>query len=357
MVAGTQVNNDCSTSVCWVSRFPREWLNISAFGNIVITCDGLQRLDAEQRSCLRDYLLGGGLVSVIGCQDREPSLVKDALGVRLSDADSTKRFRFSGSWPSEAAIFNAGMGRLLISKEDTLSLTRDVYHSLDNIAEGRQTFSSLRGTNEEMVAGVNYWNWLIPNVGKPPIWSFVAFIGLFAGIAGPGLLYFTMRARRPSCYSSFFHHWHSSSPAYWLAMPCCTMDLVRSPEFVRLPTSTSLPKEASCGDVRRPSAVLHRDKGSSSRELRTITHELDRGILRLPTECVDETTLVRRFASLSWPAQDPRATASAISHANERGESIQIEEGETPRSKIDPPATGTYWFYAERKTSCGWLAM
>ncbi len=39
---------------------------------------------------------------------------------------------------------------------------------------------------------------VIPNVGKPPIWGFVTCIILFAGIAGPALARFSIKARRPA---------------------------------------------------------------------------------------------------------------------------------------------------------------
>ena len=194
---GTNGIGEVSAGICWPEKLPTQWLELSSFGMISLSMETLRELREEQRQVLNDYCIGGGVLVLTRCDDDSSAeiakyfSVQDPAGSKITNA-------YLGSQLAEATYYNCGMGKIAETHLDDLVINRTDYHVLENEVELRHSFQGLRGTSLNMVAGTNYWNWLIPNVGQPPIWTFVIFIGLFAGLAGPLLLWMTMRARRPS---------------------------------------------------------------------------------------------------------------------------------------------------------------
>lgn len=89
------------------------------------------------------------------------------------------------STPPSDYTASIGLGNVFVSYDRTL---RD----LQAMDEGTSNISS-RFTNG---FGAAYWEWLIPSVGKTPVWSFLLFVVVFVGVVAPGLILWTNRTGR-----------------------------------------------------------------------------------------------------------------------------------------------------------------
>ncbi len=232
MALGTMSPNMAS-----VIRLPEDWLGISRFSEIVIPREALEELTPGQRDAIRTYVRAGGMVTVTRCEMVENSTQGNAFIVnqkeitqRLLNLDLNEL-----SWdilPKKTMVRgDLGFGHLILNAQ--MNLQEELKETNTNVAApgavtytvpavvqsnvalstgkkpvttaktvrtigGRESWGSLRGISVDFGAGINFWNWLIPNVGKPPIWGFVTCIILFAGIAGPALARFSIKARRPA---------------------------------------------------------------------------------------------------------------------------------------------------------------
>lgn len=75
----------------------------------------------------------------------------------------------------------------------------NVYVSYDRTLRDLQVIDD--GTSNKTVRFVNgfgaaYWEWLIPSVGKTPVWSFLLFVLVFVGLIAPALIVWTNRTGR-----------------------------------------------------------------------------------------------------------------------------------------------------------------
>ncbi len=243
---GTQSAN--TADIAMRSRLPQDWLSYSRYAALVLTKDALEKIDSAQAEALGTYMMGGGTVIITRCESQEDSQTiegRDALFRKLMNDPSV-----DAEWEVDRSgkrnVCNLGFGLMELNTEQELKVTDtsnsnatsttiaatnssaafpnpvtlptattiqvaaaakqkpSLYYTLPisgnraMLYTDRNSWSGMHGTSNGSTAGTNFWNWLIPNVGKPPVWAFAAFIVLFAGIAGPALAYFTIRARRPS---------------------------------------------------------------------------------------------------------------------------------------------------------------
>ena len=96
-----------------------------------------------------------------------------------------------------------GMGSVLsISSEDPFPGSFQFWQSVSNIHKDIQLSWTERMGIDVPSGNDNYWTWLIPSVGKPPVKSFVLLNTLFAILVGP-VCYFFFR-RRDRLYLLYF---------------------------------------------------------------------------------------------------------------------------------------------------------
>jgi hypothetical protein len=91
-----------------------------------------------------------------------------------------------------------GMGMVVATDIDRLSTLPQKATTQISLSVGNRINFEMRGVDLALGAGENFWNWMIPEVGRPPVWSFMGIIILFAAITGPGLMWFTYRTHRQS---------------------------------------------------------------------------------------------------------------------------------------------------------------
>ncbi len=184
------------------THLPTNWLELARFGSIWIPNEALQTLTLEQRTALRQYTLGGGVLVITRLANPKQDLGHLASFLTQSELEGSKTtgLKWSNLAPINTDIYFAkfGMGKICTVPDQTMKIEPERLGAVQGIVSSHSSWQLLRGTSKDFNAGGNYWDWLIPNIGRPPVWSFVALIVVFAGIAGPGLLYFTAKARRAS---------------------------------------------------------------------------------------------------------------------------------------------------------------
>lgn len=196
---GTFPGNGASGwAFAYETRIPENWLELARFTWIWIPEPALANLKEGQIKAIRRYIQSGGVLAVTQSSD---------------DAESNKRIQrisreeFEWTWSNwvtkDKSVLSwsqkrHGMGMIVRSTQTDMQIAPEYLTTLDNSIAIPAAWETIRGLSDGSNAGSNYWNWLIPQVGVPPVWSFVVLVGLFAGLAGPSLLWFTNRARRPS---------------------------------------------------------------------------------------------------------------------------------------------------------------
>ena len=194
------------------SKLPTNWLELARFGSIWIPIEAFETLQPEQLRALRLYTMGGGalvVTRVLGPQP-EHDLLMRRLGQHSSEespfegTDASISSAPKQAWSSLAPVHNDiyftnfGMGIVCTLPNRSMKLDMEHFAAVQGLVSSHSSWQLLRGTNKEFNAGTNYWDWLIPDIGRPPVWAFVGLIIVFAGVAGPSLLYFTAKARRAS---------------------------------------------------------------------------------------------------------------------------------------------------------------
>lgn len=89
--------------------------------------------------------------------------------------------------PTPAKDYRAsiGLGNVYVSYDRSL---RDLQAIEDGTSNATVRFAN--------GFGAAYWEWLIPSVGKTPVWSFLLFVLVFVGLVAPALIIWTNRTGR-----------------------------------------------------------------------------------------------------------------------------------------------------------------
>ena len=96
-----------------------------------------------------------------------------------------------------------GLGTVtLIAEDDPFPGSFQLWHAVARLHDPKQIRWLPRNGVKPPQGNANYWSWLIPSVGKPPVKSFILLNTLFIIVIGP-LAYFFFR-RRERLYLLFF---------------------------------------------------------------------------------------------------------------------------------------------------------
>jgi hypothetical protein len=115
---------------------------------------------------------------------------------KSTDPTWISRFQKKSDSGQEFVDAYYGMGVVIATDLERLAtMPKTFVHALE-IRNASRLSWSMRGTDINMGSGDNYWSWMIPEVGKPPVWWFMFFIILFAAIVGPLLMWYTYRSHR-----------------------------------------------------------------------------------------------------------------------------------------------------------------
>lgn len=158
-----------------ISRMPKSWLLFAHFNDICISLDDFRKLGDAGRSILTKYVWCGGRLEVLaanGPSDLE-GLIFANCERNLTPQDPKKQ------------TYQAGLGTVVLGQKTP---SADL-HILPNSERSR--LARLSGD-----MGTDYWNWLIPEVGKTPIWTFLAMVLLIVGVATPSILIWSRRIQR-----------------------------------------------------------------------------------------------------------------------------------------------------------------
>jgi hypothetical protein len=156
-----------------VEIMPSEWLQISGIDQVNTTLKELEELDDNARHCLNQYLWCGGTLCLL---DEVPlEELKKSVNAEWD------RSAFDKELGSE--VYRAGFGSVVLKPKNG-------WAALDKWPT-RNRNERLSGTMRD-----EYWNWLIPEVGKTPVWTFFGIVVLLVGIGAPAILVWSQRIQR-----------------------------------------------------------------------------------------------------------------------------------------------------------------
>lgn len=172
----TAMNSSSSFVDCVadVARMPDNWLHFAHVEEISTTLEDLKKLDGAGRDIVSHYVWCGGRLRVTDAQ--RPS---DLDGLITADWNHNRKIE-----KSLDQIYRAGFGDVVLG-DHSLQIdspwTSETHARLDRLSAS---------------IGARYWNWLIPQVGKTPIWAFLAMVTLLVGIGAPAILLWGQKIKR-----------------------------------------------------------------------------------------------------------------------------------------------------------------
>jgi hypothetical protein len=155
-----------------VQQMPDNWLHLAHLHHVSAILDDLKKLDEAGRRVLRRYVWCGGLLVL-----RSPASPEDLA--EIIPADWERAVRLPGS---PDTCFRAGLGGVVIDPKSEVN-----WGSVNHQSRLARLSRNLEG---------DYWNWLIPEVGKTPIWTFLGMVTLLVGIGAPAILIWSQRMQR-----------------------------------------------------------------------------------------------------------------------------------------------------------------
>ncbi len=219
-----------------VEKMPSNWLTLSSLQNISVGFEDLARLDSKRLQCLNNYVLAGGLLRVnkvpsfqavaallpIDISRQKRSAKGSAKNDKNKDAAQSKNSANSDSetanlgWNEEDAMWHEGfsesmpqtnMAPIFVSHgfgevylDNSYRLDRSYLPEAvsSNVPNPNPSISNPSNRTLRFADGIgdDFWNWLIPSVGRTPVIPFLAFVVLFVGAAAPGIMYWSNRHKR-----------------------------------------------------------------------------------------------------------------------------------------------------------------
>ncbi|MBU6172483.1 MAG: hypothetical protein KGQ60_01690, partial [Planctomycetes bacterium] len=152
------------------------------------------------------YVMAGGVLRIQHIEDRESVLEKiygkgfaQAFKLSMSSPPKPKTVNpnmnsYNGNQPAVALLetlpetiqaYRLGLGTIELTLDDT-------HHDL---RLGSESYTNHTRRFENGI-GDDFWEWLIPKVGKTPVFSFLAFVLFFVGMLAPGLMIWSNRKGR-----------------------------------------------------------------------------------------------------------------------------------------------------------------
>jgi hypothetical protein len=202
---------------------PSDWRELAGFYPIVIDADAFPDLTTDQKQALGNYVMSGGELWFAQCAS-DTKLYDDMLAwtqrfampdvSQLSDSLSEQRLALNvAETNSEDPSANTAGGAAVtgtIRNFNPLKPIATIASGFGGIALLRQDLAGLsqqraanrsifyEATRTERLFDVHKMNWTIEKLGRPPVWFFLATIGLFSLLAGPGLVWWlNHKIRRP----------------------------------------------------------------------------------------------------------------------------------------------------------------
>jgi hypothetical protein len=173
---GNQNSRGFANCVADVSRLPSNWLELAHIDEITATLEDLQTMDDAGRQVLRRYIWCGGRLRIENA--KAPNEVRDLMA---ADWDRTIT-----SMPIQGQGYRAGLGLVVLGK----------YKDDSEDFLNEMTYDRARLFRFEKNLADDYWKWLIPEVGKTPIWTFLGIVALLVGIGAPSILLWSQRIQR-----------------------------------------------------------------------------------------------------------------------------------------------------------------
>ncbi len=213
-------------------KMPSNWLCLSSLQNISIGFDDLAQMDAKRLECLNNYVLAGGFLrinktpsvqavaalltidssrqylppknSVTNAKDQNESNVSNpsVSDLETGNLNSIEETVWNDAFPQTnmAPIYVAhGFGKVYLDngyRLDRSYLPEDA--SSGSVPYQNQLIMNSSNRSIRFADGIgdDFWNWLIPSVGRTPVIPFLAFVVLFVGVAAPGIMYWSNRHKR-----------------------------------------------------------------------------------------------------------------------------------------------------------------
>lgn len=156
-----------------VAKMPADWRQFAHFHHVSATPGTLKKLDEAGRRVLSQYVWCGGTLEVLGLSN--PSDLKPIIQADWDRTIEVPNF--------QAQVYRAGLGSVVFNRRGGNETWDELNHA-----------SRLSRLSKRL--GDDYWNWLIPEVGKTPIWVFLGAVALLVGIGAPAVLFWSQRMQR-----------------------------------------------------------------------------------------------------------------------------------------------------------------
>ncbi|QEG41491.1 hypothetical protein [Roseimaritima ulvae] len=176
------------------------WLAYESLDILLLPLPMLQRLsetDPKKATAIRHFAAAGGTLWLYGAEDEA------AVDKVFKTAEDVGRRREREIWQKEKLLLPTGT-RLKPYAAGRLVCIADEYPFPGKVAD----WKSLLGANERasiatVRRGVDpafgdarFWNWVLPNVARPPVYAFLTLLGIFTISVGPVAYRFSSKLNR-----------------------------------------------------------------------------------------------------------------------------------------------------------------
>jgi len=189
-------NSTNSSSYCDVRNMPGNWLSLSSLEKISISFEDFEHIDANGLESLNSYVLSGGILVVNKVQS--PQDVATFFPIDLA-RKSGETVDVQGKFTVPHGFGTVSLERRGRSDYVKLLEERNVPNRpTSNISTPEITPFGFVNRTVRYSSGVgdDFWNWLIPSVGRTPAIAFLMFVVLFVGGAVPGIMVWSNRHKR-----------------------------------------------------------------------------------------------------------------------------------------------------------------
>ncbi|WP_153555606.1 hypothetical protein [Roseimaritima sediminicola] len=183
------------------------WLGYESLSVLMMPLPMLERLQAQQpaqAAAIRDFAAAGGTLYLYAVDDAEH--VHRVLGTRALDsaaADSVlaraRRDRRLFSTGAGAADFflHPYVAGMLVCVQDPYPFPGTGSHwnavTTANLSSSR---ALVRRGVDPAYGDIRFWQWVLPNVAKPPVYAFLTLLGMFTVVVGPVAYRITSKLKR-----------------------------------------------------------------------------------------------------------------------------------------------------------------
>lgn len=171
-----------------IQNAPTDWRSYLRFGFVVWPFEMLESATEQQLEALSRYVLAGGTLFTFFV---EPSKLVEVDQYLLQNKTDQADFR----WMSMKDANNDWGSKRMHGGGQVFCL-KSVPANLDSLARSSFIHPVNDVVYDSNLDSAWFWKSLVMTVGRTPVWTFSVIVILFAVLIGPGLLYFTNRARQ-----------------------------------------------------------------------------------------------------------------------------------------------------------------